>query len=78
MDYQYEADNIAQMNIYWIVMYSFFMLLGTYVCSRVMQTVRRLFLFVRMSQSSNPFVFRSKKRLLLFIKLLVEMRTLFC
>ncbi len=43
MDYQYEAGNVAQMNIYWIVVYSIFIVLGTHVSSGLMKTVFFIF-----------------------------------
>lgn len=51
MEYQYEADNVAQMNIYWIAVYGLFILLGTFVSSRLMQTVGFSLLRYRQSQS---------------------------
>lgn len=39
MEYQYEADNVAQLNICWIIIYSACILLGTFLSSRLMQRV---------------------------------------
>lgn len=56
MEYQYEAANVAQMNIYWIFVYTFFILLTTYVSSRLMRAVSLAFVcFINQNQQVDSF-----------------------
>ncbi|KAJ6642283.1 hypothetical protein Bhyg_07230 [Pseudolycoriella hygida] len=56
MDYQYEANNVAQMNIYWIFVYTLFVCLGTCVSSKLIHTIQETAIIIHKvaCRNTNP------------------------